>query len=249
MDTVLALAWRVQASSLERFRRNYSLLSELYCGISIYTPPNCDPNLLQQLSSFPNVKLTEGRLQVENRRYFALRQALEFACASYMHYCDGDHAFARIEQNPQDWKVSLETLHHADCLIIERSPHVLESYPQALKTTERIINLVGTYLLGQSVDLGSGSRGFSRRAVEHLIVHASPNTHGVATDMEWPVLLSKAGFTISTYESDGAIYEIENEDHRHQLENANQWSKRVELARLIIDAGIRAANRSDLPLI
>lgn len=249
MDTVLALAWRVLPFGVERFRRNYSLLSDMYCGISIYTPLGCDPNLLGEVSAYPNVKLAEGKLPVENRRYFALRQALEFECASYVHYCDGDHALARIEHNLQDWRASLDSLHHSDCLIIERSPHVLESYPQALQTTERIINLVGTYLLGQSVDLGSGSRGFSRRAVEYLMVHASPNTHGVATDMEWPVLLSKAGFTIRIYESDGATYEIENEDHRHQLENVNQWSKRIELARLIIEAGIRAANRSDLPLV
>jgi hypothetical protein len=246
MQTVLAMVWRFNADDMVRFRRLITTIETLYCGVSIVTTPDCDLQLAEYLRTFPKLKLLIGKQMIENRRYLTIQQALAFDQATHIHYCDGDHVLSRMEGFLEDWTHSLQAIQETDCLIIGRSQAAFDSYPRALRETEQIINLVGSHLLGQLVDLGSGSRGFSRQAVEFLIHHASPETHGVATDLEWLVLLARAGFRITTYESEGAIYEIANEDHRQRLESVEQWSKRIDVARIIIRAGIEAANRQDL---
>jgi hypothetical protein len=247
MQTALAMAWRFNSDDVARFRRLMPIMETLYSGISIVTMPDCDPQLVEELRAIPNLKLLIGQRPNENRRYLTIQQALEFEQVTHIHYCDGDHVLSRMESFLDDWKQSVFAIHVTDCLIIGRSQAVFESYPPALKETEKIINLVGSHLLGQPVDLGSGSRGFSRRAVEFLVKYAPPETHGIATDLEWPVLLSQAGFRVTTYESNGAVYEIANEAARQRLESVEQWSKRTDVARIIIQAGVEAANRQDLP--
>lgn len=247
MQTALAMAWRFNADDVKRFITLLPEIKTLYSGISIVTMPDCDPQLADQLRAIPTVKLLIGKQPYENRRYLTIQHALEFEQAAYIHYCDGDHVLSRLEGFPDDWKQSVLAMRESDCLIIGRSQAVFDSYPPALKETEKIINLVGSHLLGLPADLGSGSRGFSRRAVEFLLKYASPDTHGVATDLEWPVLLSRAGFRVTTYESQGAVYEIANETMRQRLESVEQWAKRIDVARIIIQAGIEAANRQDLP--
>lgn len=246
MPTALAMAWSFNSNDVGRFVRLIPTIQALYCGISIVSPPNCDPQLSEELRAIPNLKLRIGTKLNENRRYFTIRQALEFEHATHIHYCDGDHVISRMERDLEDWKRGLEAMQKTDCLIIARSQDVFESYPPALRETEKIINLVGSHLLGQPVDLGSGTRGFRRQAVEYLIKYASLETHGVATDLEWPVLLARARFSISTYESRAAIYEITSEEQRQRLESVEQWSKRTQVARIIIQAGIEAANRQDV---
>lgn len=240
MNCILAMAWRLDANSVSRFEKLYPLIMELYHGVSVVLPPTSDERLLTRIRQLPHLKLLIGQQQLENRRYMTIQQALTFEMVSHIYYCDGDHVLSRMENHLDDWKMVLGKIADADCLIVGRSPSVFETYPPALRETERIINQIGSYLLGQSVDLGSGSRGFSRRAVEYLVRHASSDTHGVATDAEWPILLHRAGFSIQTIESDGAIYEIVNADHLARLGSVEQWSKRVNLAHIIIQAAIDA---------
>lgn len=242
MNSVLAIAWQLDADSVNRFENLYPHILELYQSVSVVLPPTSDNQLLTRIRQLPNLKLLIGKQPSENRRYLTIQQALKSDTATHIHYCDGDHVLSRMEKYLDDWKRILEQIgRDTDCLIVGRTPSVFESYPRALRETEQIINQVGSYLLGQSVDLGSGSRVFSRRAVEYLMKYASPDTHGVATDAEWPVLLHRAGFRIKAVESSGAIYEITNSDYRARLESVEQWSKRVNLAHIIIQAGIEAA--------
>lgn len=238
MTMILALTWQPTPKDMERFRRLYPQLMGFYAGLSIFTPPGCDPAVIAEIAAMDGVKLTEGSERIENRRYKTLAQALTFESADYIHACDGDHALARFDRFPDDWRRSMEALRAVDCLIIGRSRAVFDSYPRPLRDTEEIINKVGSHLLGQPVDLGSGARGFSRRAADYLIAYASPQTHGVATDSEWPVLLHRVGYTIGTFESEGAVYEVNDEAHRARIESAEGWAKRVELARLIIQAAL-----------
>lgn len=247
MKPVLAIAWRLDSDRLSRFEKLYPLIMELYSGISLVLPPTSNKQLLNRVQELPRLKLLIGKHVVENRRYLTIQQALKFDTATHIHYCDGDHVLSRMENYLDDWKRVLEAMTDTDCLIIGRSSAVFNSYPRPLRETERIINQVGSYLLKRNVDLGSGARGFTRRAVEFLMKHASIETHGVATDAEWPILLYSAGFTINTFESEGAIYEVANENHRMLLESAQQWEKRVNLAYMIIQAGIDAASYEYYP--
>lgn len=246
MSIVLAMAWRITNRDIQRFKRLLPRIQDLYCGVSIVVPPDNTPEQVEEVSAIPNVKLLIAR-QGENRRYVTIQQALDFDQAAHVHYCDGDHVISRMERYLEDWTRTFHAIPSADCLIIGRSSAVYETYPRALQETEQIINLVGSHLLGQEVDLGSGARGFSRSAVEFLVKYASPRTYGVTADLEWVLLLHRAGFCIKTYLSEGAIYEISDEHQRQRLESVEQWSKRTEIACMIIQAGIDAASRNDLP--
>ncbi len=158
MDTVLALTWRITPGDFARFEALYPLLRDLYAGISIYAPPGCDPALVAAVAGYDRVKLSVSEQRVDNRRWRAIRQALDFDPA-YVHLCDGDHALVRIERYGDDWRRSLDAIHAADCLIVGRSPEVLASYPAALRETERIINLRRRILArsaGRSRQWGAG---------------------------------------------------------------------------------------------
>jgi hypothetical protein len=238
MKTILAMAWRL--NDLPRLEKHLSTLQMLYAGFSIVTP-SADERLIDRARQLPGALVRQATGQ--NWRYETLQQALEFEDTTHIHYCDGDHVAPRLETNLEDWKGILTAMRNADCLIVGRSPEVFDSYPRPLRDTEAIINTVASQWFGFPVDLGSGSRGFSRRAAEYLVQHASPQTHGVATDAEWPVLLHQAGYTVGTYESAGAIYEVADDHHRARLENAEQWAKRVNIAHIIIQAGMDAMQR------
>jgi hypothetical protein len=242
VNIALAMAWRPNARDVQRFKWLLPIINDLYCGVSIVMPPHC-ALYADELKSLSNVKVSVSKTQNENRRYLTLQQALDFEQATHVHYCDGDHVLSRMEQYLDDWKRSLDAIAHADCVVIERSAAVFESYPPALRETEQIINLVGSYLLGQPIDLGSGARGFSRDAVKFLMEHAFFETHSVATDSEWIVLLHCAGFHVGIFISEGAIYEVESPQ---QMDSVEQWSKRIEIARMIIQTGLDAANRRDI---
>jgi len=249
VSIILALAWRLNADDITRFETLLPFLATLYDGVSIASPPTDDEALIapvQALTTLP-IKLRISARGNENRRYYTLQQALTFDDVSHVHYCDGDHALARMERDPDDWKAIVDALQHTDCLVIGRSEAVFESYPRPLVGTERIINRVASHLVGQAVDLGAGSRGFSRKAVEFLMQYASPETHGIATDSEWVVLLYRGGYALTTYVSDSAIYEVVSEAQRQLLESAEQWAKRVNIAQMIIKAGLDASVRGDLP--
>jgi len=241
MSIILALALRPTDVNVPQFERLYDGYMTLYDGISIVTPSDVDMGRVDLLRSYDRVRVLNGAAGVENRRYRTLQQALEFEDVAAVHYCDGDHALNRFERDPDDWHMTVDAIRDVDCLIIGRTQAVFESYPPALYETERIINDVVSHLLGQRVDLGSGARGFSRAAAEYIIAQDSPASHPVAVDAAWPVMLDTAGFTVGTVLSNGAYYDVSNEATRQRLESKTQWIKRVEMAREIIAAGIRAA--------
>lgn len=225
--------------NVERLASITPIVEELYCGLSIVSPPTS----LMHLAHIVKAMRVSNRLHIgteaqENRRYLCVKQALDFENATHIHYCDGDHVLFRIESGYSDWRRILEAMKSVDCLIIGRTQSVMESYPTPLRETEKIINMVGSYFLGQPVDLGTGSRGFSRRATEYLVSNAKFETPAIATDAEWPILLHVAGYSIKAYQSEGAIYEILSDEHRRRLESIEQWKLRVHLAQQIIQATI-----------
>lgn len=236
---ILATAWRPHMHSVERFFALYPQIASRYSAVSIVTPPDIDIGLRTLLARLSHVTITaeEG-----NRRLRTLQQSLSLSDATHIHYCDGDHLVARLENYINEWNRTLEAIPTADCLIVGRTEAVFESYPAALRETERIINRVASHLLGQQTDLGAGERGFSRAAVEHIITCANPETHAIATDSEYPILLHKAGFSVKTHFSAGTFYEVENERHQAQLTTVAQWEKRVKLADMIIATAIATAS-------
>lgn len=246
MQTALAITLRPIDATCATLDALMPLIEELYIGLSIAVPETTSPEHVARLRNYPGVHVYQSEKSPDNRRYQTVKQALAIEGADFIHYCDGDHALARMAHHEADWHVSVAAIQKYDCTLIERTPEVFESYPPALRDTERIINAVSSHLLGRPVDLGAGSRGFSRAAAEYLIQVSSPETHALATDSEWPILLHRAGFSMGSYASTGATYAIATPDMYDRLHHVDQWTKRVEIARLIVQAGLDAAQRTDI---
>jgi broad specificity phosphatase PhoE len=117
---------------------------------------------------------------------------------------------------------------------------------------ELIINRTFSKLLGQEIDFGAGSKGFSRRAAEFLVMNTQPG-RGLGADTEWPVLLYRAGFRVRGLLVDGLDWESadryrdEAADRETQRrfaaaydESAQNWAMRVRVTQEIVDAGIEA---------
>jgi hypothetical protein len=123
--------------------------------------------------------------------------------------------------------------------------------------TEAISNLVISHLVGRTLDVSAGSKGFSRRAAQFLVDNTRPG-RALGTDGEWTVLLQRAGFCIDYVQVDGLDWESAD---RYQAEAADaqgqrlaalaydaeprNWEYRLAVAMEIVQAGIEAAERSD----
>ncbi|MCB0128458.1 MAG: hypothetical protein KDE58_39600, partial [Caldilineaceae bacterium] len=126
----------------------------------------------------------------------------------------------------------------------------LQSHPQSLAQTERIINDVASSLLAQPVDVGGGSRGFSRVAAQIVLTRTTPGGWG---DLQWPILVNQAGLAVSYLAVDGLAWESADR-YREQAATADQqaqaaqaydhnvahWARRVQIAQEIIQEGLAA---------
>jgi hypothetical protein len=161
-----------------------------------------------------------------------------------------DRLLRWVETCADEWRQTVATLPQHDCLIIGRTAQAFATHPQALQQTEQIINMVFSHYFGQIVDLGGGSRGYSRRCVEYLLAHSTP---GPWDDAQWPMLLQQAGFPLSYLAVDGLDWESADR-HRPQAADGDlqrtladaydadptQWARRVGIALEIIQAGLAA---------
>jgi hypothetical protein len=123
------------------------------------------------------------------RRLGAVREAATIAPA--VHLCD----FDRLLHWQRYWPDELDTIiaHVAtnDLLLLGRTARAWATHPAHQRETEQVANRVVSHLYGAEVDVCSGSRGLSRRAIEYLATHG--RVHDVGTDGEWPILLRRAG--------------------------------------------------------
>ncbi len=140
-----------------------------------------------------------------------------------------------------------------ECLLIGRTPPAYATHPQALVQTEAISNRVVSHILGISVDVSAGSKGFSREAAAFLVSQCTPG-RALGTDAVWPIRLQRAGFGVKYIEVDGLDWEIADQ-HRDQAANeldqrlkaaeydANpvHWAKRTAVAMEIVECALESA--------
>lgn len=249
MSIVLAATWDPRGE-LARLERLMPRLRDLYAALAVVVPAEADGAIMTRLTTLG----VETVLQADpwtKGRYLALEAAVAFE-ASHVHYADLDRLIRWLEMRPEELQHTLAALETVDALMIGRTAQALATHPAALQQTERSINAVFSHLLGQPLDLPSGSKGFSQRAARYLLARTIPE-HGLGTDATWPVLLARGGFTLTTIEVDGLDWETADRyldsaaDARLQAEAAliydaapDHWHYRVDLAHDIITAGLHA---------
>jgi hypothetical protein len=227
-------------------------LEHIYKRIVIVVEPkDLDPADLERVKSFiakPKIDIVISP-QRPWSRYLALQASLETSTA-HIHYVDMDRLLHWLETRPLEWQQTVEVVSKTDCLIIGRTEQAFQTHPQAIQQTEKVINAVFSHLLGRPVDLGGGSRGFSRRCVELLVAASVP---GRWTDAEWPALLHQAGFAVDYLAVDGLDWETADRYQQQAADagaqrrlataydsEAKNWRVRVEMALEIIQAGLEA---------
>ena len=200
----LASTWRPRGE-MQRFQKLRSALEQHYQDIIIVVPRQIGPAELDRVKALdtpPDISIVVSP-EPPWSRYLALQASLKSE-TGHIHYVDMDRLLRWVETRPEEWQQVLTQITTTDCLIIGRTEAAFETHPQALQQTERIINAVFSRLLGQVLDLGGGSRGFSRAAVEYLMDQTSP---GPWVDAEWPMLLHQAGFGLDYLAVDGLDWE------------------------------------------
>jgi hypothetical protein len=251
MSIVLASTWRRRGEGprLQRLRRR---LEATYERIVVALPPGGDPAQAAPIRAWPTVGLIASP-QIGWGRYLALQFVLQ-TTASHVHCADLDMLVGWIEARPDEWSAMIDLIQTGDCVIAGRSDRAFATRPQAIQRTERIINAVASDLLGQPVDCGLGSRGFSRRAAECVLRNSAPGGYG---DVAWPVLVQRAGYAVAYRAVDGVDWETPDHgraeradaDERRRVadrydNDAAHWAARVDTALTIVQEGIAAARRS-----
>ena len=138
------------------------------------------------------------------RRLGAVRAAAALAPAA--HLCDFDRLLHWWRHWPEELSTVIARVPTTDLLLLGRTARAWATHPAHQRETEQLANRAVSQLFGAEVDVCSGSRGLSRRAVAYLALHG--REHGVGTDGEWPLLLRRAGtFSCEHIPTEGLEFE------------------------------------------
>jgi hypothetical protein len=229
-------------------------LARLYAGMAIFaTEETPDRALAPLVATGARVARHPADLrEVGWQRLGAVRAAAEFAPA--VHLCD----FDRLLHWWRYWREELGTIvariPSADLLLLGRTERAWATHPAHQAETEQLANRLVSRLYGAEVDVCSGSRGLSRRAVEFLAAHG--RVHGVGTDGEWPILLRQANehFHCEQVLTEGLEFETADRFpdevaraggraawNATRDRDADRWVFRTRLAGDIVAGALRAA--------
>lgn len=246
-----ALAWNPRGEQ-DRLRRFYPQLQAIYSSIVVSVPPVADPGAVAVLKALPGV-IWSGENWLSGRH--TVMQAALQTDANFIHYVDGDRLVRWIETRPEELAYTVARMQESDCLVIGRTAEAFATHPLAQQQPEKLSNDVFSHLLGRPLDFSSGSKGFSRAAVEFLLRNSPPG-NVMGTDSEWIVLLHRAGYRIDAVDVEGLDWETADRYLDYAADDETQsrvaaeydadpehWSFRVRLAQDIIDAGFAALVR------
>ena len=246
MSVVLTCTWRPHGE-LPRLLTYLPQIRAFYTHI-VVALIDYDAETYAALSNAPDIHLVLPPDGAHSRV-----AALQAACATdvdYLHYCDMDRLIRWIETRPDELRRIVEAIPTADCLILGRTVAAYRSHPEAMITTERIINEVSSHLLDLPVDICAGSKGLSRNLVRFLLPRIPADGWG---DVSWAVLARRAGFSVGYLAADGLDYETADRyqpgaadaDAQRRLadeidRSPEEWARRVRVAQEILAEGLLA---------
>lgn len=166
-------------------------LARRYAGLAIFATEETPDAILRPLADAGAAvtrRPSEYR-EIGRRRLDAVALATTFAPA--VHLCDFDRLLHWWQHWRDELDATLARIPTVDLLLLGRTERAWATHPTTQIETEGLANRVVSHFYGESVDVCSGSRGLSRRAVDYLAAHS--RERGVGTDGEWPLLLRRAG--------------------------------------------------------
>lgn len=231
-------------------------LARRYAGMVIFATAETPARALEPLIAVGarvTAHPTDYR-EVGWRRLGAVREAATLAPA--VHLCDFDRLLHWWRFWPEELDAIIARIPAADLLLLGRTERAWATHPAHQIETEQQANRLVSQLYGADVDVCSGSRGLSRRAVEYLAEHG--RAHDVGTDGEWPILLRRAGgFRCDHALTEGLEFETGDRfpDEVAQAgglaawnaardREAERWAFRVRLAGDIVAGALGANGRT-----
>jgi hypothetical protein len=229
-------------------------LGRLYAGMVIFATEETPGRALDPLVA-AGARVTihpSDYREIGWRRLGAVREAATLAPA--VHLCDFDRLLHWWRCWREELVATIARIPSADLLLLGRTERAWATHPAHQAETEQMANRLVSRLFGAAVDVCSGSRGLSRRAVEHLAAHG--RVHDVGTDGEWPILLRRAAenFRCEQVLTEGLEFETADRfpDEVAQAgglaswnaardREADRWVFRTRLAGDIVAGALRAA--------
>lgn len=232
-------------------------LARRYVGIVIFATEETPGRALEPLVAAGAAVTTQPNdfRAIGAWRLGAVRAAAALAPA--VHLCDFDRLLHWWHRWPGELDAVLAQLPDHDLLLLGRSERAWATHPAHQRETEQLANRVISRLYGAEVDVCSGSRGLSRRAVAYLAGHS--RARDVGTDGEWPVLLRRAGgFRCAHLPTEGLEFETGDRFpteiaragglaawNAARDRDADRWTLRTRLAGDIIAGALRALDPPD----
>ena len=219
----------------------------MYQHIVVVMAPAASAEIAEELRGLVDDVVTDS--SNTHTRSLAIKQALE-ADADTIQYCDLDRLIRWVETRPDELRETVAAIDGQDVVIIGRTEQAFNTHPHALKDTETAINALFSHLAGVKVDIGSGSKSFSRKAAQVIMEHGQSD-YAPTTDAEWLALCYHAGFEISTVWVDGLDWESADQFRESAADAATQkaaadaydqrtesWQFRVNMMTRIIQGGL-----------
>lgn len=230
-------------------------VAALYAGIAIVATEETPERVLAPLRDAGATVLQRPSdyREIGWRRLEAVRAAATFAPA--VHLCDFDRLLHWWHGWHAELLATLPRIAAHDLLILGRTPRAWATHPANQIETEGLANRAVSHFYGADVDICSGSRGLSRRAIAYLATHG--REHSVGTDAEWPILLRAApDFRCEQLLAEGLEFETGDRYPEEVAQvggltawnatldrDAARWAFRVQIAGDIVQAALRTAAR------
>lgn len=252
MPTALALLYHdPEGRLIDDVRRALPLLTDIFEGVAICASPQANTQALQLWQS------VGAQVEVESRgddapmyrlgaaRRTAVTLALQGG-PDHALYCDGDRIVHWAQQYPDELRQVVAAVQQYDFTVLGRSQRAFDSHPGVQRDTEGIVNTVFRRVTGLAWDMGSGSRGVSRRALEAIRAHCDDDT--ICVDVTWPLCLrEQAAFDLGYLMTEGLEFET-GDGYGHQRtegdyarwldsldDDPHRWAYRTKVAHLMIE--------------
>jgi hypothetical protein len=234
---------------------NLPALSARYAALAANCSRETHPTILDLLRAngalvWVRQEPAGGIQTIGQVRRETIRAGLE-ADTPHMQMCDFDRAIHWVAHYPRELDAVIAEIPAYDLLVLGRTERAWATHPAYQAETEPLFNRVFALVTGLVWDVGAGSRGLSRRAVEKLLeVSSEPS---VGTDAEWPLLLlNQDGFLVGHRQCEGLEFETADR-FGPEIEAAGgyqawearinaepeRWVFRAELALMIARAVVR----------
>lgn len=216
---------------LPTLRRAAPDLREIFSGFGILATEPTSDDVVTFLER--DLGAAVGRAPADGNVGRHRRESLRLAAASTpVLYSDLDNMLRWIDSDrPEVEKVVAGV--DADLVVVGRTDQAMAACPRRLRDTEAIVNHTYALATGRPWDLMFAIRLLSPAAVRVILEEGQEES--IANDVEWPMLVERAGLELSYQEADGLSYRIRQEFEADRDGGDNDplaWVQRIEIANL-----------------